>query len=137
MNPSCQSPEDRLIRDLERRVTSLETELSGFQELMGVSTSADGTIVPILSISSVVTGPNTVFTIVFFSAPGDQFQVQSSTDLVTWTSLASPLAAAASPALSTTWVSGSYTIDQLPVYFRVRKFPVLFQPCAVPVSCPA
>lgn len=133
---SCStSPIDRLAADLAQRVRELERGLADYRGLSGIVTPADESVVPLLSITQSVSGPQMRFTLVWSSEPGQQFAVQESTELPDWTDLESPVVAPEGS--TTTWTSGPYTIDETPVWFRVRRFPTLTFPCASPYSCPA
>lgn len=125
----------RQLTDLFRRVSVLEKGLADCQAVYGAGTTAEETVLPLISITPVTVGSSTSYVLVFPSAPGELFQVQESHSLPDWTDLASPIAAAAAPAISTSWTSGGYTIDNLPVYFRVRKFPQLVSLCPPVAPC--
>lgn len=120
---SCQPPSS--YPDLHRRIASLERQLAGFKEITGTDPSTGPFIVTILSVDH---DPDTLFyTIVFVSTPGDLYQVQTSTDAITW-NLLDELPAAASPAVSTSWVSEPYLMDSVD-YFRIRRYPRTLVPC--------
>ncbi len=111
--------------DLAHRIAALERQLAGFREITGTDPSTGPFIVTVLSVDHSVT--TLLYSIVFSSKPGDLYQVQTSTDAITWSSLGN-VAAAASPAISTTWVSGSYPLD-VARYFRIRRYPKTLVPC--------
>lgn len=113
------------LRDLENRIRRLESSLSGIKEIYGVCSTAAELTVPVLEFTlSATTGK---FNIKFSSVAGDHYQVQVSTDGVEW-AIANGgnfVAAAAGTVAFTSWVStDSYGFDDLPVYFRVRRYPV-------------
>ncbi len=131
MSCSCSSQTARLQRqvsDQGRRITKLEADLRGFQEWTGICTSAANTIVALYTSDW---DPGTgIFTISFASQEGQQFQIQQSTDMgVTWTIADNMVLAEVSPAIITEWESAVFTIDDLPVIFRVRLYPRALLPC--------
>jgi hypothetical protein len=128
---SCSTSEARLQRqvsDQARRITKLEAELRGFQEWTGICTSAANTIVALYTSEW---DPGTgIFTITFASQEGQQFQIQQSSDGgVTWTIADNVVLAEVSPAIVTEWDSTAFTIDDLPIIFRVRLYPRALLPC--------
>lgn len=125
----CKDPTDRLLADLQRRVRAYEGQLGPYRQLVGVDTTPAQSIVPPLSITGTPVGSNIQFTIVWESAPGSQYQAQSSTDSTTWTNEDSPIPASASPATSTSWTSSPISIDDTPIFWRIRRFPTAFSPC--------
>jgi hypothetical protein len=118
----------RQVTDLARRISYLETALKGFQEWTGVCTSPGNTIVALYTSDW---DPDTgIFSITFASQQGQQFQIQQSTDGgVTWTIADNLVLAAVDPAIETTWESEPFTIDDLPIIFRVRRYPRALLPC--------
>lgn len=118
----------RQVSDQGRRITQLEKALSSFQEWTGICTSAGNTIVALYTADwDVGTG---IFTITFASQEGQQFQIQQSTDDgVTWTIADNLVLAEVSPAIITSWESAVFTIDDLPIIFRVRLYPRALLPC--------
>jgi hypothetical protein len=111
--------------DLAHRIAALERQLAGFREITGTDPSTGPFIVTVLSVEHDVTTLR--YSIVFSSTPGDLYQVQTSTNATTWVSLGN-VAAAASPAISTTWVSEPYPFDVVD-YFRIRRYPKTLVPC--------
>lgn len=125
---TCQSPDDRLLKDLIQRVKALEAAFGPWRALVGSDTTAAQSIVVLLSSEIVPVGDNFTFDLTWQSSPGMQYQVQTSEDGITWTTLGSPIPAAADPAITTSWTSPEYGIGDTPL-FRVRRFPVAFAPC--------
>ena len=127
----------RQLRALEARVRYLENQISGIKEITGVCMSAADLIVPLYSaLYDPATGK---YTITFASTPGTVYQIQKSSDGVTWV-VADPASVVGASCdcapeptpwtgdngdpLYSTWVSNeSFALDVLPIYFRVREFP--------------
>lgn len=126
---NCQPPDERLLKDLIRRVKALEAQIGPWNQIMGVDTTPEQSIVPVISVVQTIAGSSQMFTLVWQSSPGEQFSIQTSRDTMTWESVYSPFPAAPSPATITTWTSDGFLIDDLPRYFRVRRYPVAFAPC--------
>jgi hypothetical protein len=116
------------VTDQARRITQLERALSSFQEWTGICTSAGNTIVALYTAEW---DPDTgIFTITFASQQGQTFQIQQSTDGgVTWTIADNIVLAAVDPDIITTWESTPFGIDDLPIIFRVRRYPRALLPC--------
>ena len=105
---------------LTQRLAKLEKQLSSFKEITGVDPSSGPFIVTTLSINrDTVTGG---YFISFLSQPGEIFQIQSSVDAVVWEVADNSVNAAASPAISSTWLSVPYAPEAI-IYFRVRRYP--------------
>lgn len=105
---------------LIQRLAKLEKQLSSFKEITGVDPSSGPFIVTTLSINrDTVTGG---YFISFLSQPGEIFQIQSSVDAVVWEVADNSVNAAASPAISSTWLSVPYAPEAI-IYFRVRRYP--------------
>ena len=105
---------------LTQRLAKLEKQLSSFKEITGVDPSSGPFIVTTLSINrDTITGG---YFISFLSQPGEIFQIQSSVDAVVWEVADNSVNAAASPAISSTWLSVPYTPEAI-IYFRVRRYP--------------
>lgn len=137
---ACSSPSDnrtaQRMTALERQVRSLTQQFKFFQEITGTCTPPGGAVTDIYS-NEYDSGTG-VFTIVFASEPGQFFQVQQSTDLTTWVIAEDGVQAAVTPAISTEWESASFDLDDLPIYFRIRRLPRVFVACPTSetVSCP-
>lgn len=125
---NCQPPDERLLKDLIRRVKALEGEIGPWSQIMGVDTTPEQSIVPLNSLAVVPDGSNITFVLVWNSAPGEFFSVDMSTDATNWTAIATPLPAAEAPATETSFTSPSYAPAQR--FWRVRRFPVAVAPCA-------
>ena len=105
---------------LTQRLAKLEKQLSSFKEITGVDPSSGPFIVTTLSINrDTITGG---YFISFLSQPGEIFQIQSSVDAVVWEVADNSVNAAASPAISSTWLSVPYAPEAI-IYFRVRRYP--------------
>jgi hypothetical protein len=137
---SCATPpanNSQQIRSLENRVRHLEAAIAGIKELTGVCMEAADFIVPLYSS---VFNPNGTFSIKFASVPGEVYQVQKSTDGITWVAAVPASIIGEScdcpyPEPSqftedngdpqfTTWTSTeTWSQDTVPVYFRVRSMP--------------
>lgn len=124
----CTSDEERLYKDLIRRVKALESSFGAYKQIMGVDTTPEQSIVPLNSLTVVPDGSNITFVLVWNSAQGEFFSVDMSTDAATWTAIATPLPAAEAPATETSFTSPSYAPAQR--FWRVRRFPVAVSPCA-------
>ena len=119
MNCPTTTPTSTSQVDLLRRINRLERSLAGFKEITGVDPSTGPSVVTVLSVDH---AEDTGFwTIVWVSTPGETYQVQTSTDALTWVVLDNSVAAAAD-ATSTTWVSEFYAMDSVD-YFRIRRYP--------------
>ncbi len=136
---SCAPNDNRVmgyVRSFESRLRAVERNLAGFQEITGACTTAGQSIVALIGN---VQDPDTgVFTLIWLSTPGETYQVQTSTDAISWTVADNVVEADADPAITTEWVSAAYDpIDETPRYFRVRKYPTILIPCtpAAP-ACP-
>ena len=111
--------------DLLRRISTLERQLAGFREITGTDPATGPHIVTVLSVDhDADTG---FWTLVWVSTPGETYQVQTSTDALTWVVLDNSVAAA-SDATSTTWVSEFYAMDSVD-YFRIRRYPRTLAVC--------
>lgn len=138
MSCACSATNARLqrqVQDQARRLYQLEQALSGFQAWTGVCTSADNTLAALYTSEwDAGTG---IFTITFGSQEGQQYQIQQSSDGgVTWTEADHLVLAEVSPAIITTWESAPFTIDDLPIIFRVRRYPRALLPCPTPEAGP-
>jgi hypothetical protein len=139
---SCAPPptdNSRQIRALESRVRALEKEISGIKELTGVCMSGPELIV--LLYSAVYDGVTGKYTITFASTPGAVYQVQQSVDGIVWevsdpatvlgaTCADCPPAEASQfdngndyPWMSLWTSNGTWPLDELPIWFRVRQVP--------------
>lgn len=125
---NCQPPDERLLKDLIRRVKALEGDLGAYKQIQGIDTTPEQSIVPLNSLTVVPDGSNITFLLVWNSAPGEFFSVDMSTDATTWNAIATPLPAAEAPATETSFTSPSYAPAQR--FWRVRRFPVAVAPCA-------
>lgn len=105
---------------LIQRLAKLEKQLSSFKEITGVDPSSGPFIVTTLSINRDLTTGG--YFISFLSQPGEIFQIQSSVDAVVWEVADNSVNAAASPAISSTWLSVPYAPEAI-IYFRVRRYP--------------
>lgn len=125
-NTSATSSADtQRLRDLENRVRRLESGLSGIREIYGVCATSAELRVPVLEfLRSVTTGK---FTVKFSSMPNESYQIQISTNGVDWTIAngGNFVQAATGTAVMTSWTTtDAYDLEDLPVYFRVRRYPV-------------
>src|SRR6478609_7785467 len=127
MKQCAQSDESRLIAAMSAQLKGLEKAFSPYRQLQGVDATPAQTIVPLNSMTVVPTGANLVFVMTWPSAPGEVYQVGMSQDAVSWTEIATPLPAAASPAVETSFTSPSYPMGAR--FWRVRRFPKAFEPC--------
>lgn len=128
MNCALPLPDpSKRLADLERKARSLDARLALFHELTGIPTDQTHFVVALLSSDY---APSTgKFTVVWVSDPGFTYQVQSSTDAVTW--VKEDNVEAAEDAVQTEWLSDSYELGDLPVYFRVLRYP-----SAMPICTP-
>jgi len=120
---------------LERKVNALSQQFKFFQEITGTCTPTGGQVTDIYT--NVYDADTGIFTLTFASEEGQFFQVQQSTNLSVWTVAENNVQAADDPAISTEWESASFELDDLPVYFRVRRLPTVFTACPPPdaVGC--
>lgn len=137
MSYSCLPTPDRnqsALSDLQRRVRQLEKNLAGFQEITGVCTTGGQFIVDVIGL--VYDPESGTYLLSFLSEPGAFYQVQQSSDAITWTPVENFYPAAADPDIITTWTSGVFAIDTT-IWFRVRKNPPVRLPCTPPANpCP-
>lgn len=125
------------LRDHAKRIRQLEAQLAFVKGWTGVCASPSNNYVPVFA-ADYDTGTG-VYTIDFASQPGQQFQVQQSTDGgVTWTVADNVVDAAVSPAIRTVWESDPFDLDDLPRLFQVRLYPraIVACPAPDPGSCP-
>ena len=116
------------IRNLERSLRKVEADLAQFHSWTGIS--EDPTRFFVTMLSSDYDPDTDKFTLVWVSEPGSTYQVQESTDGTTWTKVVNVEAEA--DAVQTSWLSDVYGMDDLPVFFRVVRYP-----STMPVCTPA
>lgn len=113
---------DARLRQLEKLAASIRYDLNLSREIMGISESAESAVV--FKISCAYSPTLTKFVLVFPSQAWESFQIQTSTDGVTWTVADMLVQGAAAPALETVWYSEAYPTGPVgPVFFRVRRYP--------------
>lgn len=126
----CNSDADsRLMAQLLWSVRSMEKQLGAFGMMVGFDQTPEQSLVPVISVTRTIAGSSFTATLTWESTPGEFFSIQTSQDAVTWGSVFSPFPAAPDPATTTSWTSGGFLIDDLPRYFRVRRYPTAFEPC--------
>lgn len=127
---SCSIPPadpSKRLADLERKSRQLSTELNVFRSWTGIPQNQTHFVVTMLSADY---DPGTdKFTLVWVSEPGFTYQVQSSEDGTTWAKETN--VEGAEDAVQTSWLSGVYEMADLPIFFRVLRYP-----SAMPVCTP-
>ncbi len=128
--------ERNYLTSVDRRVAALERKLKFVEEITGICTTGVQAVTPVIAINQ--DSGTGVFTLTWTSAEGERFQVQTSTDAVTWTVEENSVDAAVSPAVITEFDTSAYALfEDTPRYFRVRKYPRLITACTPPTDpCP-
>lgn len=127
---SCSIPPadpSKRLADLERKARQLSTELNVFRSWTGIPQSLGAFVVTMLSAD--YDAGTDKFTLVWVSEPGFTYQIQSSEDGTTWAKEAN--VEGAEDAVQTSWLSGVYEMADLPIFFRVLRYP-----SAMPVCTP-
>ena len=121
MNSCCPPTPDRnqaALSNLSTRLRAAEATLAVVQEQ--VKSPPDE--LPVNILSTVYNEQTNLFTLIFESSPDQLFRIEASSNGTTWYPVADNYPAAVAPAVQTSWVSGVYPPDQLPVYFRVFAY---------------
>ncbi len=132
--PPSPTRDQAYLQGIERRLRYLETNLAGFREITGVCTTGGQTLVDVIGLE--FDSESGTYLLTFASEPGAYYQIQQSTDAITWVAAEDLYPAAADPAIYTTWTSGVFEFDDT-IWFRVRKYPRVLLPCTPPShACP-